>query len=52
MVQLFNTCEGALKLPKILIFLEYTNLDCFHLVIQVEFTYLNDSFRLLRAFLI
>ena len=42
--------KGASKIPPHSIFLDYPNLDCFYLVIQVGSMYLNNSFGLPQAF--
>ena len=47
---MMNMSEGALKLPQNPILIEYPDLDCFYLVIQMGTTYLNDRFGLPRAF--
>ena len=48
---MMNRCDWVSKLPKNDWFLEYPNLECLHLFIQVGSTYLNDDFWLLLAFL-
>ena len=45
-----NMSEGASKLPQTSKFLEYPNMECLHLVIQVGLTDLDVSFGLLQAF--
>ena len=47
---MLNMCEGASKLPKKLLFLEYHNLECCYLVIQVRSNDLNEFFGLVWIF--